>query len=97
MDESSASVHLDPTIKDDLEQEALLQHVSADDVAERAIKSYLEMQALKREAIRKAVVEADKGVFISSEAMSRWVDSWSDEGEDTEPPKSDIFPATGRA
>ena len=46
-------------------------------------------RAEKRAAIREAVSEAEKGSFISQEAMDAWVTSW---GEDSElpPPESDV-------
>ena len=36
---------------------------------------------LKRRAIREAVIEADKGIFISQEKMDAWVSSWGTDSE----------------
>ena len=46
---------------------------------------------IKRAAIREAVLEADKGIFISQDKMDAWVSSW---GTDSEYPlpEPDIFP-----
>ncbi len=46
----------------------------------------------KHVAIREAVAEAERGVFISQEKMDAWVSSW---GMDSElpPPEPDIFPS----
>lgn len=85
-----ASVRLDQDIRDELEEEARRQHLSADRIANDAIKAYLDNQAFKREAIREAIAEADKGVFISSEAMHRWIEQLEDD-INAEPPKPDIF------
>ncbi len=46
---------------------------------------------LKRSAIRKAIVEADKGVFVSQEKIDAWVSSWGTNSE-LPPPEPDIFP-----
>jgi hypothetical protein len=53
-------------------------------------RTYLDHQALKRDAIRKSLAEADKGVFISGEAMHRWIESWGTANE-LPPPEPDVF------
>jgi len=90
MEDTSASVRLDRETRDELEEEARRRHLSADKIANEAIRAYLDNQAFKREAIREALAEADKGVFISSEAMHRWIESWDTENELT-PPEPDVF------
>lgn len=45
----------------------------------------------KDEAIRAAIAEADKGVFVSSEAVHRWMESWDTDNE-LPMPEPDIFP-----
>ena len=45
----------------------------------------------KRVAIREAVVEADKGIFISQGKMDAWVSSWGTDSE-LPPPEPDVFP-----
>ena len=47
-------------------------------------------RAEKREAIREALAEADKGDFISRDAMDAWVSSWDTEAE-LRPPEPDVF------
>ena len=44
----------------------------------------------KLDAIREALAEADKGVFISAEAMHRWIESWGTPDE-LPPPEPDVF------
>lgn len=90
MDKVPLSLRVKIRLKKGLEQEARLLNISESELVERAILSYLDNQALKREAIRVALVEADKGVFISSEAMHRWMEQL-DEDINAEPPKPDIF------
>ena len=53
----------------------------------------MEKKQWKIDAIQKAKKEADKGVFISHEAMDKWLDSWGTENE-LPAPKADIFPNT---
>ena len=67
------SITIGPQIKDDLEREARLQKVSAADLAERAIKGYLAYQETERKILRERIAEADKGVFVSSEAVLEWM------------------------
>jgi predicted transcriptional regulator len=42
------------------------------------------------EAIRAAIAEADKGIFVSSEAVHRWMDSW-DNDDELPIPEPDVF------
>jgi predicted transcriptional regulator len=84
------SVRIDPEIKTRLEEEAKIEDRSASYLVQKAISAYLEAKEYKRQAIREAVAEADKGVFISEEAMDAWVDSWDTENE-LPPPEPDIF------
>ena len=53
----------------------------------------LNMSEFKREAMLKAIEDADRGIFISEEAMDRWIESWDTENE-LPPPEPDIFPAS---
>ncbi|MCY3852648.1 MAG: CopG family transcriptional regulator [Gammaproteobacteria bacterium] len=48
-------------------------------------------KSLRHVAIREAVAEADKGIFISQEKMDAWVSSWGT-GLERPPPEPDIFP-----
>ncbi|MGN6584177.1 MAG: CopG family ribbon-helix-helix protein [Rhizobiaceae bacterium] len=91
MGEVPLSLHVDTKLKEKLDNEARLQKVSADDVAQRAIASYLEYLEREREILRERIAEADKGIFISEEAMNRWVESWGTDNE-LPPPEPDIFP-----
>ena len=90
MGEVPLSLHVDAGLKKRLDDEARLQKVSADDLVERAIQSYLEVQGSEREILKQRTAEADRGVFISGEAMHRWIESWGTENE-LPPPEPDIF------
>jgi predicted transcriptional regulator len=45
----------------------------------------LEARQAKRDAITVALQEAEKGRFISNEAMLAWIDSWDSDNEGPEP------------
>lgn len=85
----SFTMRVDAELKAAIEDEARRQDLSAAQVATRAIRSHLDAQAARRRAIEEAVAEADKGVFISQEAMMTWVESWGTETE-LPLPKPDI-------
>ncbi|WEX08158.1 hypothetical protein [Chelativorans sp. AA-79] len=85
-------LRLDPKTREDLEREARLQETSEAELVERAVRMYLEFQEHDRQIMRERVAEADKGIFVSEEAMHRWVGSWGTENE-LPPPEPDIFPA----
>ena len=85
------SVRMDPEIKARLEKEARLEERSASYLIQKALDHYLSAKERKRRALEEAAAEADKGVFISDEAMTAWVASWGTENE-LSPPEPDIFP-----
>ena len=84
------SLRIDAGLKKDLEREARREERSASYLAVKAIEAMLRDRAEKREAIREAIAEADKGDFISQEAMDTWVSSWDTELE-LPPPEPDVF------
>jgi RHH-type rel operon transcriptional repressor/antitoxin RelB len=84
------SVRLDPKIKARLEEEARIANLSASSLANKAIESFLAARAAKRSHIEAALVEAEKGDFISGDALDRWIDSWEMEAE-LLPPRPHAF------
>ncbi len=85
------SLRIDADLKKSLEREAEREERSTSYLAVKAIEAMLRSRAEKREAIRSAVAEAEKGVFISQEAMDAWVASWGTDAE-LPPPEPDIHP-----
>ncbi len=75
------TMRVDADLKAAIEEEAARQDVSATQIATRAIKTHLNGQAAERVAIEEAIIEADKGRFISEEAFTAWVESWDTENE----------------
>ena len=86
------SLRLDPQVKARLEREARNADRSASYLAAKAIETFLDTREARRREIEASVAEADKGVFISQEAMARWMDSW-DTAHELPAPEPDIFPA----
>ncbi len=85
------TLRIDAAIKKRLELEAKREDRSAGYVAQQAIRAYVEAKERARAAIRAAETEADKGAFISSDAMDRWVRSWGSD-EELPPPEADVAP-----
>ena len=84
------SMRIDSELKARLEREAQLADRSAGYVAQKAIVEYLDAKAYMRECFRAAEAEADKGVFISEEAMDAWMASW-DTDHELPPPEPDVI------
>ncbi len=58
-------------------------------LAAEALGDYLKKNAWRAKELHEAIEEADKGVFISHEAMLAWVDSLGTP-EELPPPKPDV-------
>ncbi len=82
---------MDDELRQALEHEAKLEGRPAAQLAATAIKAMVDARVKKRRAIEAAFAEADKGVFVSEEAVDRWMDSWGTDNE-LPPPEPDIFP-----
>ncbi len=83
------SMRLDENTKKRLKREAKLINRSETYFANMAIEKELRARELKRVAIDEAYAQVEKGDFISSEAMTKWVDSWGSDNE-LSPPEVDI-------
>ena len=88
------SIRIDIGVKAKLEQEARREDRSAGYIAQKAIEDYLDAKAYFREEMQAALAEADKGVFISEEAMDAWMMSWDTDNE-LPPPEPDVFLGKG--
>ena len=85
------SLRLDAGMRTRLEAEAKRLDRPAAQVAARAIARWLDAQAALRAEIDAAAAEAEAGVFISSEAMHAWMETW-DTPREAPPPAPDIRP-----
>ena len=84
------SMRIDTDLKKWLEEEASRCDRSASYIASHAIKNMKEVVERKRQIIEEAIIEADKGVFISEEKMDAWVNSW-DKDNELSMPEPDVF------
>jgi predicted transcriptional regulator len=85
------SLRLDANTRLRLEDEARRLDRPASQVAQRAIRSYLDAQEALRREIDAAVVEADGGRFVSAEAVHAWMETWGSDKE-APPPEPDVVP-----
>lgn len=85
------SMRIPDELKKSLEVISKISHRSQSQIATKALTEYVQKNEWKLKAIQEAKKEADKGVFISQEAISDWLDSWGSENE-LEAPEPDIFP-----
>jgi predicted transcriptional regulator len=85
------SMRMDEDVKRRVEEIAKFEERSASYVAEKAIKQYLARIEYKKQQLELAEKEAEKGVWISGEAMTAWIESWDSEDE-LPTPEPDIFP-----
>jgi predicted transcriptional regulator len=84
------SLRIDAKIKKALEAEAKLENRSAGFILQKAAADYLERQSRLRAHVLALEEEADKGEFISDEAMTKWFRSLGTENELPEP-EPDVF------
>ena len=87
------SVRIDANLKKSLEEEARRERRTASYLAVEAVEALLRGRTEKRAAIRAAIDEADRGTFVSRDAMDAWISSWDSDPADP-PPEPDIRPAS---
>lgn len=75
------TLRLDTKLKKRLEKEAKQQERSAGFIAAKAIERFLDAKQAELRIINAALKEADKGDFVSSEAVDAWMQSWGTENE----------------
>src|SRR5262249_41051924 len=88
---ASVPFRLKPGLEHRLEEAAESEDVSASDMASEAIEAFLYARDARRRDLRAAIAEAEKGIFVSSEAVERWMASW-DTDHELPMPEPDIFP-----
>jgi predicted transcriptional regulator len=91
MTSTTFSMRMNADIKRKLEEHAARSDRSAAWVAQKAIQDYLAREEALKESLRIALAEADRGVFVSGEAVESWMDRWA-EGVDDPFPEQDVFP-----
>jgi predicted transcriptional regulator len=88
----SFSMRMAADLKEAVEKEALLENRTVSSLIRQAAREYVGRRAQFRAMVTELEAEADKGIFISGEAMRAWVASWDTENE-LPAPELDIFPA----
>jgi len=93
MPESSTlvSIRLPDELRREVDEFAKLTKRSRSFVVKEAVSAFIQEKRAYRVAIDEAVAEADRGVFVSGEAVDRWLASWGTD-EHVPPPEPDIFP-----
>ena len=84
------TVRLKPELKQWLEQQAESKDRSVGYIVTQSIEKQKSASEARDQLIRDAMAEADKGVFVSQEAVHKWMDSWDTENE-LPLPEPDIF------
>ena len=87
------SVPMDDELHARLQAAAEREDRPAPQVAALAIAAWLDGQDEMARAIDAAVEQADRGRFVSREAVAAWMDGWGTAAEP--PPEPDIEPADG--
>jgi RHH-type transcriptional regulator, rel operon repressor / antitoxin RelB len=85
MSSARLSLRLESDLKEWLEHEAQRLDRSAGYVAVQALQSFKSASDAKRQMIQEAIIEADKGEFVSEEAMTQWFLSLGTDHELPEP------------
>lgn len=89
------SIRLPAETRRELEAYARAEKRSSAFIIKEAVEAHLAERRAYLAAIEGAEREADKGIFISGEAVFKWLESWGTENE-LPPPEPDIFPEEGR-
>jgi RHH-type rel operon transcriptional repressor/antitoxin RelB len=75
------TVRLPEDVKAQLELLAKATNRSKSYLASKAISEYLRRNAWQVQELQEAAKEADKGVFVSEEAVDAWLSSWGKDDE----------------
>jgi predicted transcriptional regulator len=85
------SVRLPADLREAVDDYARATNRSRAFVIKEAVVGFMEEQSAYMAAIDEALIEADKGVFVSGEAVMEWLESWGT--DNVKPmPEPDIFP-----
>jgi predicted transcriptional regulator len=81
MSSARFTLRLDPELKQWLEDEAERRDRSAGWLAKQAIENMRRSSETRRQLIKDAVEEADRGAFVSQDAVHSWMAGWDTEHE----------------
>ncbi|MGE0280314.1 MAG: CopG family ribbon-helix-helix protein [Rhizobiaceae bacterium] len=89
------SVRLPDDLRREVDQLARATKRSRAFLVKEAVATYMADQRAYLEAIEEGEREADEGVFVSGDAVIRWLQSWGTDNE-LPRPEPDIFPDKAR-
>lgn len=81
MSQNVISLRISENTKNRLDQLAISTKRSRSFLAAEALDEYLERNEWQIVTIDEAVLAADKGVFVSNEAVTEWLRSWGTANE----------------
>jgi len=84
------TIDLDDDLMLRLQQQAEAQGMPLERLVTEVLQRLIRAQEEKQRIIDEALAEAEKGRFISSEAMHRWMASW-DTDDELPPPEPDVI------
>ena len=84
------TIRVEPELKQWFEQQAKRKDRSLGYVVVQSMEQTKRSTEARDQMIRDAMAEADKGVFVSEEAVHKWMDSWDSENE-LPFPEPDVF------
>jgi predicted transcriptional regulator len=93
MADAAFLVKLPDELRQEVDKFAKATKRSRSVVVTEAVEAYMQGQREYQAAIEEGEREADLGVFISGEAVERWLLSWGTENE-LPRPEPDIFPGS---
>jgi predicted transcriptional regulator len=91
MSDATFSVRIPDDLRQEVDALAKANRRSRSFLVKEALQAYVDEQKAYREAIEEAIKEADEGVFVSGEAVDRWLASWGTD-KVLPMPEPDIFP-----
>lgn len=84
------TIRVKPELKQWFEQQAKRKDRSLGYVVVQSMEQTKRSSQARDQMIRDAMAEADKGVFVSQEAVHKWMDSWDSDNE-LPLPEPDVF------
>ena len=84
------TIRVEPELKQWFEQQAKRKDRSLGFMVTQSMEQTKRSSDARDQMIRDAMAEADKGVFVSGEAVQKWMDSWDAENE-LPFPEPDVF------
>jgi predicted transcriptional regulator len=84
------TIRVEPELKQWFEQQAKRKDRSLGYVVVQSMEQTKRSTEARDQMIRDAMAEADKGVFVSQEAVHKWMDSWDSDNE-LPLPEPDVF------